>query len=1120
MNNKLLLCLGMGALCAFVTVQAATHTVTTLDNVNPPAGQLSLKGALERVAAGDTIHFNIPGDGPHFVQTPPGGYRLITVNGVTIDGYSQPGSAPNSNGILQGNNAKLRIILDSRNGNVRLLDFPGDAAPDDTGYGDGESCVLGVLGATGATIRGVGILAVPKVGAVSVYGVSFAKGASGRVSGCWIGVGPDGTTVAAPADGVTGFRYRRRDSANTVTEAILVRDVVLGAPAKAADPRADFNVFCGIPAIPVIIEGENLRFSGNYFNVFPDGLHDYNPSFDPALAGNFEGNIEVGRAGNNVLIGTDGDGVNDADERNVFSGVVPPSLQGYAHNIEFYGQTPGTNIVIAGNLIGVAIDRVTAFTNGVPALNAAGGSAQFRFGSDLDGVSDELEGNVVLNNFPADLFPATGFADLLPGNLNFFDELSLGGVVSLRGNTLVNNFPFPVAHTRADGGVDGLWRTNFYAKALADAAAGVQPVLAAATTFERLVGTVPKADKAKYPRTIIDLYSADLSSLQPVIDAGLPGFPNGIVQGRAYAGSFTDNGPEDRDAKEGSFDFNISRAQIGGNLLTITANYERADKVVLTSPFSDVVAVTFTPGGPEEQGLRYLVKDTPIINPELGALGNWEPYISVLGTTTFLIEGNTFAEGSTDSQRYVVALQPAAGGPARLGEGFYADNGTPFKGAINASRQNGNPGRVAGDARPGAVNFIVGGEASPHTLAEFGSDNRWNLGFDRLADGRYGTVQIFSLDPATLAQTPLTKALDAANGRVTAGDPQGNNQITRFGGDVVGLDNGNFVSVVEDRSKLRNPAGNAAVATIFTPAGGVVKESFLVANGDLWANVAPFKGGFAVRVAGVIYFHSNAGDLLRQVDQSTAGASYPRGRGDGERLAGHINSPYVYLVGKVTDAALVKVAAWDSRDARFVALADASEGAFTGGFDRADMAVDALNRLAIAWVSQPEGYGQQQVAARVMVLDGAAKTIKPLTKSFLVFVNAAKTGDLRSVGMNVAMTTKEICIAAKGELNLKNQPALGADSARELNFYAVLSHPAPVNDPTPAVGSAGGTIGLSATRNGDNLTLQWSGGAAPFTVQKRAGLGAATWTDVQTTSDRSLTVPIDGAANFYRVVGQ
>src|SRR5439155_20591792 len=134
-------------------------------------------------------------------------------------------------------------------------------------------------------------------------------------------------------------------------------------------------------------------------------------------------------------------------------------------------------------------------------------------------------------------------------------------------------------------------------------------------------------------------------------------------------------------------------------------------------------------------------------------------------------------------------------------------------------------GRVAGDPRPGSANFITGAEASPHTLDAFKSDNRWNLGYVRTTDAgvesRYGTVQTFRLEPGTLAPTPLSKAFDVANGRLTSGTAQ-SDQNTRFGGELAALDNGNFVATVEDRSKERNPAGNAAVATIVGPNGAIV----------------------------------------------------------------------------------------------------------------------------------------------------------------------------------------------------------------------------------------------------------------------------------------------------------
>ena len=47
-----------------------------------------------------------------------------------------------------------------------------------------------------------------------------------------------------------------------------------------------------------------------------------------------------------------------------------------------------------------------------------------------------------------------------------------------------------------------------------------------------------------------------------------------------------------------------------------------------------------------------------------------------------------------------------------------------------------------------------------------------------------------------------------------------------------------------------------------------------------------------------------------------------------------VNLPVVFLTGKVSNEQVVRLAAWDSRDRTFVAKADVSEGAFTGGFDR------------------------------------------------------------------------------------------------------------------------------------------------------------------------------------------
>jgi hypothetical protein len=120
------------------------------------------------------------------------------------------------------------------------------------------------------------------------------------------------------------------------------------------------------------------------------------------------------------------------------------------------------------------------------------------------------------------------------------------------------------------------------------------------------------------------------------------------------------------------------------------------------------------------------------------------------------------------------------------------------------------------------------------------------------------------------------------------------------------------------------------------------------------------------------------------------------------------------------------------------------------------------------------------------------------------------------------MTTKQILVGGKGEINLQNKPAQGAtinastgSPLKELNFYTVFSHPAPQDDPTPAVGG-GNAITVTAAKSGSNLVLTWTGGSGPFVVQKKAAITDA-WTDATTTSDRTFSIPASAATGFYRV---
>lgn len=585
------------AIALAAPLSAKTLVVTTTDSDQPRAGSLSLKQAIQSAADGDTVAFNLPGTGPFYLPAPVGGFPRMTANNLTIDGFTQPGSQPNSNGIHAPNNARLAIVIDSRNGNVTPMGY--NPTNPKAGYGPNEFAILGVYNATNVVIRGLSLLAPPvdPEGNNNYYGVSFARdshgdAAGGQVSGCWIGVDPDGHSLTPTTYAITAFRHRAPDGSNPLN----IDRLTVGVSKASTHPRADFNVI--VPtALPAILEGAGHRISGNFFNILPDGLTEYNVALDTTNFSNnnqAQGMVQIGRSGNNTVIGTDGDGVHDADEGNVMAGTLPTGMNGYSHSLEFYGNNPGTNIVIAGNYIGVGIDGTTRFTNGVPILNASGAAAAYQVGSNLDGISDSLEGNRFANNWPFEFFSSlVTAAD--PASLSFFDDLSPTGFISVRGNSFINNFSFPLDPLKVDG-ASGFAVETLYTSALDDVSVGVVPALDPGSTVTFLKGTVPKAADGWGP-TSIDLYAVDLDGITNGAFLESSGLTNAWVQGRTYLGTFQVDGTNDLNSADFSFTFLVSSLAIQpGTLVTITANYlAPGDGTVvgaplaLTSPFSSPV---------------------------------------------------------------------------------------------------------------------------------------------------------------------------------------------------------------------------------------------------------------------------------------------------------------------------------------------------------------------------------------------------------------------------------------------------------------------------------------------------------------------------------------------------
>jgi hypothetical protein len=57
----------------------------------------------------------------------------------------------------------------------------------------------------------------------------------------------------------------------------------------------------------------------------------------------------------------------------------------------------------------------------------------------------------------------------------------------------------------------------------------------------------------------------------------------------------------------------------------------------------------------------------------------------------------------------------------------------------------------------------------------------------------------------------------------------------------------------------------------------------------------------------------------------------------------------------------------------------------------------------------------------------------------------------------------------------------------------------------------------SITATGSNLTLSWSGGVGPYLVQKKPSLSETNWLSVVTTTNQTVIVTKDGAAEFFRI---
>jgi hypothetical protein len=63
-------------------------------------------------------------------------------------------------------------------------------------------------------------------------------------------------------------------------------------------------------------------------------------------------------------------------------------------------------------------------------------------------------------------------------------------------------------------------------------------------------------------------------------------------------------------------------------------------------------------------------------------------------------------------------------------------------------------------------------------------------------------------------------------------------------------------------------------------------------------------------------------------------------------------------------------------------------------------------------------------------------------------------------------------------------------------------------------------ISVTISRNGSDVLLNWSGGSAPFVIERAAALTPAVWQPLLTNTQSSATLPPSDPTGFYRVRAQ
>jgi trimeric autotransporter adhesin len=331
-------------------VPGQTFVVTTTADAGPGSLRQAILDANALFTSGDTITFNIPGEGPHIISLAKGSPLPELTDSVTIDGYTQPRAAKNTD--AKAFNGVVKIVLSGTNVNLMAAGLSAQ-------WSD-------------VTIRGLNVIGFTDGIELGTYATRSA------VEGCLIGIGLDGA------------RHLNRNDGIFVDGAT---NVVIGGNTPGARNVISGNGRNGVQ----ILAGVTNSVIGNLIGLAMDGITPVrNSGAGVNITGGSRDNTIGGSTATvrNVISGNLGDGVaidGSTTSRN--------SVLGNYIGSDVVGSAPAGNAGAGVLVLGGHDNRVGGVSRGDGNLIAFNnGDGVTVYAGNNSGTNNAIRANIIFGN--------------------------------------------------------------------------------------------------------------------------------------------------------------------------------------------------------------------------------------------------------------------------------------------------------------------------------------------------------------------------------------------------------------------------------------------------------------------------------------------------------------------------------------------------------------------------------------------------------------------------------------------------------------------------------------------------------------------------------------------------